>query len=131
MNKKIMTMTIAVVIMMLSVSLISVANAETKKSNEKKRESPLFKIRSKGAIREKIQDIKTNYLGDRIFLLPFNRLSNLLGRSEDSMLFTKVWTLCFGGPKCNLQQSEQPERSSFATFGTCKGVCPPTLQPYC
>lgn len=41
-----------------------------------KKESPLYKIRTNRAIKEKIKNIITNYLENRISLNPFQRIKN-------------------------------------------------------
>jgi len=72
MNKKIMIGSILAVFMLVAISVIS--SAETNINVEKK-ESPLFSIRKSRAISEKItsiiENIKTRFLGDRIFFLSF------------------------------------------------------------
>ena len=54
--------------MLISISIATATNTiETKKQ---KGESPLYKIRTKNAIREKIQNIKAKFFADRLFFLP-------------------------------------------------------------
>ena len=38
---------------------------------EQNKESPLYRIRTKNAIGDKIQEVKTKFLGDRLFFLQF------------------------------------------------------------
>jgi len=57
---------------------VSIATAISTKKTQRENESPLYKIRTKTAIKEKIQNIKTRFYGERIFFLPFllNKNSN-------------------------------------------------------
>jgi hypothetical protein len=72
MNKKILTTSILAVLMLVTITYASAINTSTA-SNEKK-ESPLFKIRTRLAIGEKIgkimENIKTKFIGNRIFFVP-------------------------------------------------------------
>jgi hypothetical protein len=71
MNRKIIVGCFLVIFLMMTTSIVSVAGSEA--SNEKK-ESPLYRIRTKSAIRERVdtivENIKTKFLGERIFLIP-------------------------------------------------------------
>ena len=53
---------------------ISFASAVSTNTNTEKKESPLFRIRTKQSVGEKIgriiENIKTKFIGDRIFFLP-------------------------------------------------------------
>ena len=75
MNKKVLILSILVVLMLVTISYA--AAVENKSKNEKK-ESPLYKIRTKNAIGEKIGKIiafiKIKFLGEKIFLQPINYL---------------------------------------------------------
>ena len=75
MNKKILVMGLLAVFMLVSISFVS--SAEVNTADEKK-ESPLFGIRTRRAITEKIgkivENIKTKFFGERVFFLPFQKL---------------------------------------------------------
>ena len=72
MNKKILLVSILVVFMLLAITFASAVNTSTP---VKQNESPLFGIRLRRSIKEKagevIENIKTKFLGERIFFLPF------------------------------------------------------------
>jgi len=88
MNKKFVVLGILAVLMLLTISLASAINTQT---NVEKKESPLYKIRTKLAIGEKIsqifQNIKIKFLGERLFLIPFQWLKNVLDPYE-GILYT-------------------------------------------
>jgi len=69
-------MSVLAIFMLVAISYATAVNTNTINNDEK--ESPLYGIRTKRAITEKIgniiESIKTKFLGDRIFFLPFNRL---------------------------------------------------------
>ena len=80
MNKKILSLNILAVSMLVTISFASAINTNTT-INVQKKESPLYGIRTKLAIGEKISDIikniRTKFLGERIFFLPIQRLSKI------------------------------------------------------
>jgi hypothetical protein len=71
MKKKIMIGSLLAVFMLVAISFISSAEVNT---DVEKKESPLWKIRTRRSISEKISDIieniKTKFLGERMFFLP-------------------------------------------------------------
>ena len=76
MNRKIFVIIIITFLMLMAISLASAINSNTIKQI-KKNDSPLFGIRTRRAIREKIVDfIKTRFIGERVFFLPFQWLRN-------------------------------------------------------
>ncbi|HEY0087970.1 MAG TPA: hypothetical protein VGB37_03955 [Candidatus Lokiarchaeia archaeon] len=80
MNKKILLVSILSILMLVTISFASAINTEN--LNEvKNKESPLFKIRTRSAIGEKIghiiKNIKAKFIGERIFFLPFQWLRSL------------------------------------------------------
>ncbi|HEY0087969.1 MAG TPA: hypothetical protein VGB37_03950 [Candidatus Lokiarchaeia archaeon] len=81
MNKKILLFGIFAVLMLVTITFASAINTSNTTNIEKK-ESPLFKIRIRLAIGEKIgqifENIKTKFLGDRIFIIPVERLKNII-----------------------------------------------------
>jgi len=71
MNKKIMIGSILAVLMLVAISFSAAAAAVSSQSNDvekKKNVSPLFGIRTKGAIGEKISSFKARFLDGRVFL---------------------------------------------------------------
>jgi len=81
MKKKIVTISILAVFILVAISYATAVNA----TNTEKKESPLYGLRAKRAIREKlgdlIENIKTKFLGSRIFFLPFQwSIINILNR---------------------------------------------------
>ncbi|MDH7518133.1 MAG: hypothetical protein QHH19_07350, partial [Candidatus Thermoplasmatota archaeon] len=56
--------------------------SNTNTTNSKKKESPLFKIRTELAIGERIKDLVTRFLGQRIFFLTFQWLKEKLINSS-------------------------------------------------
>ena len=83
MNKKILLVSTLAVFMLLTISFASAIN--TNNTDIQREESPLYRIRTSRAIKEKIpniiENIKTKFIGERIFFLPFqwprNEVSNL------------------------------------------------------
>jgi hypothetical protein len=73
MNKKILVVSISVVFMLVTISYASAINANN--IDTEKKESPLYRIRTRRTITEKIglivENIKTKFLGERMFFLPF------------------------------------------------------------
>jgi hypothetical protein len=71
MNKKILIMGVFTILMIVT---ISYASAFDSKTSIEKNESPLYRVRAKIAIGEKIntvlENIKTKFLGERIFFIP-------------------------------------------------------------
>ena len=83
MNKKLLVVSIVAVFILVAISFSTAVSSNTVKTVERK-ESPLFGIRTRQAIKEKIGDIieniKTKYIGERAFFLPFQllRIKNTL-----------------------------------------------------
>jgi len=71
MNKKILLVSILIVFMFLAISMASAINTHTAKCVRK--ESPLFGIRTRQAIREKIGNFLSRFVGERVFFLPLLR----------------------------------------------------------
>jgi len=74
MKKKIVMVSILAVFMLVSISFVSSAVVNT---DAEEKESPLYGIRSKQVISEKISsiinNIKSRFIGNRIFFLPLQR----------------------------------------------------------
>lgn len=72
--KKILAISLLTVFMLVAISFASTVTSDTSKSIRK--ESPLFKIRTKQAIREKIGNMMRRFVGERVFFLPFEWIRN-------------------------------------------------------
>jgi hypothetical protein len=66
--------------MLLAIAFASTVSSNTPKTPKK--ESPLFGIRTRGAIRKKIGDLFSRFIGERIFFLPFQWLRNIRNRDD-------------------------------------------------
>ena len=81
MNKKILVVSILSIFILVAISFATTVSSNTTKTNDKK-ESPLYRIRTRRAIRERlgriIENIKTKFQGDRIFFLPLQWLNNYI-----------------------------------------------------
>jgi hypothetical protein len=78
MNKTITLVGILAVFMLVTLSFASAINTNT--ANTKKKESPLYRLRTTRAISEKlntiIKNIKTRFIGKRLFCLPVKLFEN-------------------------------------------------------
>ena len=88
--EKITIITILVILMLISISYASALNSKT---NIEKKESPLFRVRTRIAIDEKITDIlnniKTKFIGERLFFKPGERLKfQFIGQVEMPVRYT-------------------------------------------
>jgi len=96
--KKIVWIYILAVIMLVAVSYVSAVTANSAESIQKK-ESPLYRVRSKIAISEKIATlinmVKSRFLGERIFFLRFDRLS------YETPILSKEWHTNDGAWSCD------------------------------
>ena len=104
MNRKGTISSLAIIFIIISLSFISVVNADTKDSTPNDKVSPLYKVRTENAIKEKIGELKTNYLGNRIFILPNLNLLNFY-KNEDGQLVSMGITCQFSACiriTCNL-----------------------------
>lgn len=92
MNKKLLLVSILAVLTLVAISFASAINSTT--TNTKKKESPLFGIRTRLAIGERLQDlketIKTRFVGERVFFLPFQLLTNEEDISARQLLQLKI-----------------------------------------
>jgi len=71
MNKKIIIGSILAVLMLVTISFSAAAISNQPTAVEKKKNvSPLFGIRTKNAIGEKLNNFKAKFLGERIFFIP-------------------------------------------------------------
>ena len=69
MNKKILVVSILAVLMLLTIAFASTVTSNYSKTIRK--ESPLFGIRTKRIIRDKVSNLIRRFVGERLFFLPF------------------------------------------------------------
>jgi hypothetical protein len=107
MNKKILIIGIFVVFIMLAIAFASTVTSDNSKTSKKV--SPLFGIRTRRAIREKIGDFIRRYIGQRVFFLPFRFLFEkndlsvrqwLQGKTEYTNPTCGCSSTCDGAPTC-------------------------------
>jgi len=99
--KKIAIFAMLVILLIL---MVSMSTAISTKENQENKESPLYKIRTKNAIKEKIQTIKTRFFGDRLFFLPFRLKPSF---SRDNLLGKEHSILPTGNCACTLACTHQ------------------------
>ena len=116
MKKKIMIGSILAVSMLVAISLSAAAVSNQSNTVEKKKTvSPLFGIRTKDAIGEKLSSLRAKFLGERIFLNIKPLIQNIVNKalpSCDNSLSccTVAWTNC---PRCD----DPPRTESGFTCG--------------
>ena len=97
MNKKLLLISFLTVFLLLTITFASAVNTSTPVKNK---ESPLFGIRTRRAVKEKIgevvENIKTRFIGERVFFLPFIWLRNnnnlpLWHRLQEETLDDETW----------------------------------------
>jgi hypothetical protein len=74
MKKKLWIFSILTVLALVVISFTTVVSSNT--TTIAKKETPIFKIRTKLAIGEKLQNIKTEFIGNRVFFLPLQFLGD-------------------------------------------------------
>ena len=103
MRKKILLVSILVVFMLVTISFASAINANN--IDTEKKESPLYRIRTQRAIREKIGlvigNIMTKILGKRIFFIPSRQFNEGASLRAKEIFETKIgctsfptWEVC-------------------------------------
>jgi hypothetical protein len=94
MKKKILIVSILAVFMLVAISFASAVSTQT--ANTTKKESPLFRIRTRKAIGERLQELKENikarFIGERVFFLPFQWIRNKDELSVRNQLAEKILT---------------------------------------
>jgi len=99
MNKKILVVSILAIFMLVTISFASAITTNT--TSTKKKESPLYRIRTRLAIGERILQIFKNiisrFIGERIFFLP-----NLLLKNKENSAFSTIFEkyTCFPSNYC-------------------------------
>ncbi len=98
MNKKILVVSILTIFMLMAITFATAIQT----TNTQKKESPLYKIRTRLAIGERIltlkETIKAKFLGERLFFLPFQWLKDghQSHRFETEKHATQVCPTCPG-----------------------------------
>ena len=97
MNKKILVVSALAVLMLVTISFATAVSSNTNTTVEKK-ESPLFGIRTRLAIGERLESLKetiqAKFVGERIFFLPFNWLRDREDFFAREQLFWKTQGAC-------------------------------------
>jgi len=82
MNKKLLVVSILAVFMLVAISYASAVSSNT--TTDEQRESPLFRVRTRRAIGERLGElkeiIKAKFIGERVFFLPFLSLRDIYNR---------------------------------------------------
>ena len=108
MNKKILIVSIIAVFLLVAISLSTAVSSNTV-NTIKKKESPLFGIRTRRAVKERvgevIENIKAKYIGERVFFLPFqfmlSKWQNYQYTLEDPDCVTELNIItCWYGKTC-------------------------------
>jgi hypothetical protein len=85
--KNIGKITIITIFVVLMLVMISYASAINTKTNIEKKESPLFQVRVRTAIGEKmidiLNDIKTKFLGERLYFKPNEWLKSIFTKQNE------------------------------------------------
>ena len=139
MNKKILFIAILSIFIIISVGLVSAVNTQTKEKQNKelkKINSPLFKIRTQESIREeetpiknKIKNIITNFLENRIFLI-----GRLIKKPRENMDTTAPIDFCTQGELCAKSIGHSTYQCGTCDVNgncaeTCINVCGKDQQP--
>jgi hypothetical protein len=107
MKKKILIVSIFGIFMLVAISFASAVTTNT--INDNKKDSPLYRIRTKTAIREKINkiidNIKTRFLGERVFFVPF------------------YWIIKRDGSQTIILFSEDPKCTTSPGYESCAPPC--------
>ena len=129
MNKKILLVSILSLVMLLTISFASAINTNT--IDIERKETPLFKIRFGKAftneMRNIIEKIKTRFLGERIFFIPFYRVYR-----DETPVIVEYTEDCTVGKVCEITLKGDTCRLLVTTYCmTCNGYtwcygCPPS-----
>ena len=98
MNKKILSVGIFAILMLVTISFASAINT----TNAEKKESPLYNLRTRLAIGEIIQNLKAKFFGERLFFLQFKLLKNVnypyIARESTILKICTSYTSCIQCP---------------------------------
>ena len=110
MNKKILVVSILAVFTLVAISFATVVSSNTT-TTVKKKESPLYGIRTKLAIGQKLQDLTTRFVRQRVFFLPL-----ILIRNIRSTLFPFYSCTDCSGFTCDYTSCGQCTSASGCTY---------------
>jgi hypothetical protein len=120
MNKKLLVVSILAIFMLVGISFATAINPDAT-THQKKMESPLFKIRTRHALGEKLKEILKNliikFFGERRFFLPFQWLKDREHHSIRELLQQKT-----EGYSCGIGCTFKFCTSGLPT--TCPNHCP-------
>ena len=109
MNKKITIGSMFAVLMLVAISFATAINT----TDVGNKESPLYGLRTRLAIGEKIsniiENIKTKFLGDRVFFIPFSSVYRNDIPLPGGLFYTKLICEC--------------EYTNVFSYGTCQPTC--------
>ena len=121
MKRKLRIGGIIVALMLVTIAFSTVVNS----TSDDQKESPLYKLRTRRAINEKIddiiEDIKTKFIGERIFFIPFQwiraRYDRYTGMQQgkgdedwtDTPGYDSCYQTCIGIPGCIFFTKQGPE----------------------
>lgn len=97
MKKKILIISLLSVFMLLAIAFASTVTSNT--PIPPKKDSPLFGIRTRWAIREKMGDFIRKFVGEQLFFLPFQWIRNKI--HDDSTVDLSILTKCPTIPICD------------------------------
>ena len=102
MNKKILIISLLTITMFIAISFASAVGSNTSKTLVKKENSPLFGIRTKKVIKDRLEEIKTNYISDRLYLISFLKLvTNRYLKDKGTSMAVSSCCFTVVNPKCH------------------------------
>lgn len=111
MNKKLLVISILAVFMLLAISFSTAVSSDT--TSDENRESPLFRVRARRAIGDRLKELRENikarFIGERIFWLPIPSLrqkSESFPNPETLLQTAGCWTCML---KCVIYNTMQYE----------------------
>jgi len=117
MNKKLLVVSILAVFMLVAISFASAVSSNT--TTDEKRESPLFRIRTRKAIGERLGELKdtirSRFIGERVFFLPFQWLRN----GKDLSVRRRLGEKTQDGATCGSSDTCNPHHATCDHGHTC------------
>jgi hypothetical protein len=123
MKIKLIAVSILAVFLLITISIVSAVSSET---TDEDKESPLYKIRTKLAIGERVQNLITELSGERVFFLPFQQPFRDEGFSAREYFlkedFKHIYWSALKKPLCVRPTSEPYLRTCMETFCDCRTI---------
>ena len=91
-KKRVFILSIFVIFLIVAISFASAINSNSEK-NLRPKESPLYKIRIRKVIKEKMGEILRRFVGERVFFLPFQWLRKIIN-TEINPPSSDTWPSC-------------------------------------